>query len=411
MKANRFLSMVLSVCLAVLTLFSFVGCGEEKNNKPNKINISNFELSISTGKNVFSIEDEIPVDIFLKNGHSFDIEITYFFLIDPVIPTATNYPATTEMPQEPYRKKLNKNGAIQLKDDLGGYFDVGFHEIKYKSTFYINWGKEGEQRIEIYSNTIQIEITKREGNQALKNENAVYAYVTAGYEEEILSDVEGAFAALPFQKVYLAEKNTNEWTPLSLLFILDKNGEITQEDFIALLNQDERINHAHSSRDLPFETVDTRYIEKEKDKISVGETLQLTLKGSCDYYVQPFDFKGFFVKPIEAKEYTVQSFPDVALKSVREAGNGWLYLELADEGYLNLVEACDKVARLSTIEKVEKDKSNVVSIIPSIWQVSDETVVGLQTNSENYNVVTVTGLKKGKVTVDFGGVTCEITVQ
>ena len=251
----------------------------------------------------------------------------------------------------------------------------------------------------------------KEENIKNQNENAVYAYVTAGYEEKILSDVEGAFEALPFQKVYVAEKNTNEWTPLSLLFILDKNGEITQEEFIALLNQDERINHANSSRDLPFETVDTRYIEKEKDKISVGETLQLTLKGSCDYYVQPFDFKGFFVKPIEEQEYTVQSFPDVALKSVREAGNGWLYLELADEGYLNLVEACDKVARLSTIEKVEKGKSNVVSIIPSIWRVSDETVVSLQTNSENYNVVVVTGLKKGKVTVDFGGVTCEITVQ
>ena len=101
----------------------------------------------------------------------------------------------------------------------------------------------------------------------------------------ILTDIENSFKSLPFEKVYIAEKNTNEWTPLSLLFVLDDNGTITQNEFVDLLEQDERINHANSWCDLPFETVDTRYIEKEKDTISVGETLQLTLKGGIDYYV------------------------------------------------------------------------------------------------------------------------------
>ena len=121
------------------------------------------------------------------------------------------------------------------------------------------------------------------------------------------------------------------------------NGTITQNEFVDLLEQDERINHANSWRDLPFETVDTRYIEKEKDTISVGETLQLTLKGGIDYYVQPFDFNGFFIKPIATKQYNVQSFPGVVLKFVKEENDGWLYLELEKGGYFNVVMACDTV--------------------------------------------------------------------
>lgn len=125
------------------------------------------------------------------------------------------------------------------------------------------------------------------------NENIVYAYVNAGYEDDILKDLEGSFESLSFQKVYAAEKNTNEYTPLSLLFILDENGAVTQREFIGLLEQDERISYADGRRDLPFETVDTRYIEREKDTVSVGETLQLTLVGNIDYYVQPLILRAF----------------------------------------------------------------------------------------------------------------------
>lgn len=249
------------------------------------------------------------------------------------------------------------------------------------------------------------------GEGVWTNENAVYAYVKAGYEDDILENVDGSFPSLPFQKVYVAEKNTNEWTPLSLLFILNTNGGITQKEFIDRLGQDERINHATVGRDIPFETVDTRYIDKKKDTISVGETLQLTLTGTIDSYVQPFDFKGFFVKPIAEGEYNAQSFPGVAIKAVKEENNGWLYLELEEEGYFNVVEACDQVARLSTVEAVEKDKSNFTSIIPPVWQVSDEAVVSLETSAENIAVATITGLKAGKITVDYAGVKCEITVE
>lgn len=242
------------------------------------------------------------------------------------------------------------------------------------------------------------------------NENAVYAYVKAGYEKDILQDIEDAFASLSFEKVYVADKNVNEWTPLSLLFVLDDNGSTTQKEFIHLLEQDERINHASAARDLPFETVDTRRIEKEKDTISVGETLQLTLMGNIDYYVQPFAFDSFFVKPAKEGQYDVDSFPDVALKSVEEVNGGWLLLTLEEESYFNVIKACDKITRLSTIEMVQKNMSWGIDI-PPIWQVSDETIVSIEPNYESYPTVKITGLKAGKVTVDYASVNCEIIVQ
>ncbi len=251
----------------------------------------------------------------------------------------------------------------------------------------------------------------KKDNLVWTNESIVYAYINAGYEDNILKNVEASFQSFPFQKVYIAEKNLNDDTPLSLLFILEEGGAITQEEFICLLEQDKRINYANSWRDIPFETVDTRYIEKEKDTISVGETLKLTLMGNIDYYIQPFDFRGFYVKPMIEKQYNKQSFPGVTLKSIKETDNGWLYLELEEEGYFNVVEACDKISRLPTIEKVARDKGNVVSIIPPIWQVSNETVIRIETDSENYLSAIITGLKAGKTTVEYADVRCEIIVS
>ena len=151
------------IVLFVVSMFCFIcflGCNIKRKNDLKQIDVSNFDFSIVTNKNVYAVDDEIQIDITLTNWSSYDIEIAYFFLITPIIPTATNYPSVTEMPEEPYLKQFNENDRIILKDDLGGYFDLGIHEVKYKALFYINWGKENEQTIEILSNTIQIEIAE-----------------------------------------------------------------------------------------------------------------------------------------------------------------------------------------------------------------------------------------------------------
>lgn len=250
-----------------------------------------------------------------------------------------------------------------------------------------------------------------DSNMEWTNGNAVYAYIKAGYETDILNDIESAFSSLPFQKVFVTEKNVNERTPLALLFIIANGAEAKQQELIELLNQDARINHASVCRDLPFETVDTRYIDKAKDTIAIDETLTLQAKGSIDYYIQPFSFKGFLIKPLTNKNYTVSDFPQVDLKLVEVRDNGWLYLELKKAGYFEVIKAINTLSRLSLIGKSGLDKSELVSVIPPIWQTSDSSIADFESMAGGgYPTAVIKGRKAGKVTIDFGGVSCEITV-
>ena len=267
--------------------------------------------------------------------------------------------------------------------------------------------KNRDKRIEQLEKQLD-EMRKADG--LWTNDNAVYAYVKAGFENDILKDVEGAFESLHFQEVYVTEKNVNKWTPLGLLFVLDEAETENKQDFIRLLQQDERINGARPCRDIKFETVDTRYIEKEKDTIAVGEEMRLTLKGSRDAYIQPFDFGGLYAKPSIGKNYSVEDFVGIDLKSVTMEDDGWLYFELVEENYFNIIKAADILSRLPEIEKVELDTSNVTLIPPSIWEISDKTVASLVTDTNDYGSVIIKGLKSGEVTVELAGVSCIIKV-
>ena len=257
--------------------------------------------------------------------------------------------------------------------------------------------------------------THKNDNLMWENVNSVYADIKADYKDDILADVEGAFETLHFQKVYVTKKDKNQWSPITLLFILDETGAENQEEFIRLLTQDRRIISARKCRNLPYESVNNQYIETEKTTIAVGESISVTLKGdSADVYVQPFDFGGLFVKPNKIKDYTVEDFKGINLNSVTKEDNGWFYLELKEENYFDLIKALDIMSRLSTTEEVMPDTSNVASPPPPSWQVSDPTIVKLETNSENYETAVVTGLKAGTVTVEWAGVQsirCEINVE
>lgn len=244
------------------------------------------------------------------------------------------------------------------------------------------------------------------------NDNAVYAGIKAGYEYDILNDVEGSFQSLRFRKVYVTRKNTNQWEVLNLLFILEEDEAENLLEVLYNLRQDERIYSAWACYDLPFETVDTRCIEKEKDTIAVGESMTLSYKGGFTAYSQPFDFGGLYVKPTVDKKYTKRDFPGIKLKYIEKTEDGWLYLKLKEENYFDVIKALDIVSRMPTMQTVKTDRIDKTLPVAStpIWEVSDPTIVKLETNFEDYGTVVVTGLKPGKVTVGYAGVYCEITV-
>lgn len=257
------------------------------------------------------------------------------------------------------------------------------------------------------------------------NDNAVYAYVKEGYEDDILEDVEGAFDSLSFQRVYITQKEVSGYTPLRLLFVLKENETTYKQEFMDILEQDERIRYVRECYDLPFEPIDTRCIEREKDTIAVGEAMTITYKGSFTAYTQQFDFGGLCVKPMTDKEYKAKDFPGIPVKSIEKIHgglvykdgwvyeDGWIYLELKRENYFDVIKALDILARMPTIQAVEP--YSIITLPASLsssssWEVSDPTIVRLDIDFDDYRIAKIRGLKPGKVTVGLNGVECEITV-
>lgn len=250
-----------------------------------------------------------------------------------------------------------------------------------------------------------------ENNIEWTNDNAVYAYVKADYASEIINDVEGSFVALTFKDVYVAEKNASDYRSLVLLFVLEEGEEENQQAFINLLESDERINSARVCRDLPFPTIDERYIEAEKDTIKVGETLTLEFKnGYYKYYTKPFEFTGFLVKPVEKKDYTTEDFKEVNLKGVEERENDWLYLELETEDYYELIKTMDVVSKLTNVEKVTFDV-RTGTIIPPVWEtINGSSSIVKFVSRINGSIVTIEGVNPGTIKVGYNGVWREVTV-
>lgn len=252
---------------------------------------------------------------------------------------------------------------------------------------------------------------KEEDDLEWNNSNAIYAFIKAGHEHDILNDVEGAFKTLPFKKVYVTEKNIDEDAPLVLLFILDESRVEEIQTFIDILNEDERVNYVNISRDLYFDTVDTRHIEKSKNTILVGESLKLEMKGNIDYYVKPFGDEGLFIKLEDDKVYTVEDFPQINLNLVELIGNDWYYLELTNSGYFEVIKAADVLSRLSTINNVELDKREISMFPPDVWGISNTSIAAFEsTDGGGYPTAIIKGISVGVVTITFGDISCEIII-
>ena len=157
----------------LLLSLSFFGCNTKENNSEmNSSDVNNsevssgeedinnfgFNLSVEINKNVFTADEDILIDISLKNENSFDVEIAYFLLFNPIAPTASRYFPEIEIPQYPTIKQIKSGEKIDEKDNLKGYFEPGVHEIKYNAVFYLNWEKDDEQIVELSSNIVKIEV-------------------------------------------------------------------------------------------------------------------------------------------------------------------------------------------------------------------------------------------------------------
>lgn len=190
MKVKKFL---IALLLGVVMMFSFAGCNsgndlqskidglqsrieeleEQLRDRDERIEqleneiveMQDYILKISADKEVYSVKEEILIDITLENRSGADVEIAYYSsLVCPDSPTG-QFPATGE--QSPITtKRIFKNGEIiRMTDRLGGYFPVGQHELKYRAVFYLSWETTEfgyditDDKVSVVSNTINFSVT------------------------------------------------------------------------------------------------------------------------------------------------------------------------------------------------------------------------------------------------------------
>ena len=105
------------------------------------------------------------------------------------------------------------------------------------------------------------------------NEEAVYVSIKKEYLSSIFDNIEKEFSNYSYEKVYVVDKNTNDDGSLyyRLLFIVKKD----IDSFCDKLRNDERISSLQMSSDLPFESYDNRYMEYDKNPITVGESINI----------------------------------------------------------------------------------------------------------------------------------------
>lgn len=150
-------NIIAALGVILFMLIPLNGC--KNSNRVQEIDTKKDLLfTIVSEKNKYQLDEDINFYISLKNQSGNDLKIAYFILFTPIVPTATNDPAVTEMPAEPYLNLLKNADTISVTYNLGGYFEEGKHEIKFSAKFYLNYGQKGQNLYEIISNTVLIEV-------------------------------------------------------------------------------------------------------------------------------------------------------------------------------------------------------------------------------------------------------------
>lgn len=241
------------------------------------------------------------------------------------------------------------------------------------------------------------------------NENAVYVSIEKEYKDEILRNVEQYFKNYEYKKIYISEIEADDYTDLILLFVLNEGQD--RLEFKKLIEKDKEIEYVFLGKYIPYEKINTQYVEIEKNVISVGEMVEFAIKGNYDAYSQPFSFNAFYIKPKDtSKEYKIRDFPEIGLVKIeKDKYSEWLRFVIETNDYFSLIKAMDKIARLSKVEKIKYEREAIADIFPtSLIYVDNPKIAELiLLNGKKY----LKGLEPGKVKIIAPGIQFEITVE
>jgi hypothetical protein len=132
-----------------------------------------FLLTISVEETTVRQGENFRGSVELKNNSGKDLMIAYSYLFWPHIPgwdvqVDWGGAIVTELPYPGNRLRLfGVNNVIRNVDiftrdgetwSFGQTLELGTHELRYRATFYLNWGQENQQQIGVWSNTITLTV-------------------------------------------------------------------------------------------------------------------------------------------------------------------------------------------------------------------------------------------------------------
>ena len=125
-----------------------------------------FVLTISVEETSLPQGESFRAHVELQNNSGEDVEITYGFLFQPLIPNWHLFDEIDRPPSgQPRSRFFEANSIIKnigfWGDEvwrIGTTLEVGTHELRFNATFYLNWEQENQQEISIWSNPIVLTV-------------------------------------------------------------------------------------------------------------------------------------------------------------------------------------------------------------------------------------------------------------
>jgi len=243
------------------------------------------------------------------------------------------------------------------------------------------------------------------------NENAVYCQYKSNNMNEVIENLDIIFEKLNYKKLFVVEKS--EYS--TLLFILN---DTEQDEFIENLKLIENVSNEYKSTDVPFEEVDTRYLEPDRHIIKIGEKLKITQKGIIKKYLQRYIYDSIEVKLFNQDDlynYDITDFKGIKVSKVSREWSGELNLEIKVNDIFDLMYYADLLARNNEIKKVQllQNRYEIGMYDPDhqYWTYSAENILGFgegfvsgymeAMDEEGYWYCNFVGLNSGKVIVKY----------
>lgn len=262
------------------------------------------------------------------------------------------------------------------------------------------------------------------------NDNAIEFSVKPEYRDEVLADPEGAFAGLHPAGTYITRVSKKDGGWMDILLVLSESGKQVQQEAIQTLLADPRVSYVRKCMDAPFEDVNTLQLSAEANTIHVGERVAIKPEGEIRIYSSPYSRLSLCATPKDFdpnKEYTVEDFPQLPLKEVKEYSYGEIYeggydeiyefalvLDKENPDYFDFIRAADLLARSSDISNVHLNPIVGTMRWSEFCTVSDSSVAQFtNTKTDDYvdgelvgkanedNEYILEGLGPGKVTVTY----------